>query len=427
MRRIAFLRSIEIQQTKPYLTSLESRFEREGIEAKLFYTDGDCGPDDFPGTAEKLPGDISPAELAKKVIDWSADGVVSLSIADENALRDAVVKRILEPVGIPMVGHSLAAVHVGSNKWETKGLLRDHGFDIPDGILVDSDVLAGRGLRIPAYVDSILMQASDLGYPLISKPLWDCMGVGMVAISDESELQDHLARPHDGNFILEQCVSGEICSVEVVGARGSYVVQPRVWQGPAEAGPVFNFGRLRYAAPRPGHDEAFAPVAEKLQALCRALDLEGAIGIDMIYQDGRYKILEINPRVTGTTTPCIAASGFNTYDCLLSILDGSWPAPGVPAVAPVRQVCLQFPIHDPTPEFVRDAGRELDVVRTQTLTIDGVRHPNIILTCALEDRAELPGKLASLWRRHRFTDEALLAQIARAVGAAVPDLTEPVQ
>lgn len=303
MRRIAFLRSIEIQQTKPYLTSLESRFEREGIEAKLFYTDGDCGPDDFPGTAEKLPGDISPAELAKKVIDWSADGVVSLSIADENALRDAVVKRILEPVGIPMVGHSLAAVHVGSNKWETKGLLRDHGFDIPGGILVDSDVLAGRGLRIPAYVDSILMQASDLGYPLISKPLWDCMGVGMVAISDESELQEHLARPHDGNFILEQCVSGEICSVEVVGARGSYVVQPRVWQGPAEAGPVFNFGRLRYAAPRPGHDEAFAPVAEKLQALCRALDLEGAIGIDMIYQDGRYKILEINPRVTGTTTP----------------------------------------------------------------------------------------------------------------------------
>ncbi|MFC9680514.1 ATP-grasp domain-containing protein [Streptomyces sp. NPDC056948] len=374
-----------------------------------------------------MPADITPAELAKKVIDWSADGVVSLSIADENALRDAVVKRILEPVGIPMVGHSLAAVHVGSNKWETKGLLTDYGFDLPGGILVDSDVLAGRGLPIPAYVESILMQASDLGYPLISKPLWDCMGAGMVALSDESELHEHLTKPHDGNFILEQCVSGEICSVEVVGARGTYVVQPKVWQGPAEAGPVFNFGRLRYAAPRPEHDEAFAPVAEKLQALCRGLDLEGAIGIDMIYEDGRYKILEINPRVTGTTTPCIAASGFNTYDCLLSILDGSWPAPEVPAVAPVRQVCLQFPIHDPTPEFVHDAGRELDVVRTQTLTIEGVRHPNIIITCALDDLPGLPARLASLWRRHRFTDEVFLAQIARAVGADAPDLRELVQ
>lgn len=421
MRRIAFLRSIEIQQTKPYLKSLESRLEREGIEARLFYTDGDCGPDDFPGTAQKVPGDITPAELAKKVIDWAADGVVSLSIADENALRDAVVKRILETVGIPMVGHSLAAVHVGSNKWDTKGLLKEYGFDIPGGILVDSDVLAGRGLHIPAYVDSILMQVADLGYPVISKPLWDCMGAGMVAISDEAELQQHLARPHDGNFILEQCVSGEICSVEVVGARGVHVVQPLVWQGPAEAGPVFNFGRLRYATPRPEHDKAFAPVAEKLQELCRGLDLEGAIGIDMIYEDGRYKVLEINPRVTGTTTPCIAASGFNTYDCLLSILDGSWPAPSVETVAPVQQVCLQFPIHDPTPEFIRDATRELDVVRTQTLTIDGVQHPNIIITCELDDRPELPAKLASLWRRHRFTDKAFLTQIAVAVGAAPPD------
>ncbi|WP_261398508.1 ATP-grasp domain-containing protein [Streptomyces misionensis] len=212
----------------------------------------------------------------------------------------------------------------------------------------------------------------------------------MVAITDEAELRQYLSRPHKGDFILEQCVSGEICSVEVLGARGTYVVQPVVWQGPAETGPVFDFGRPRYATPCPGHDEAFAPVAEKLRELCRGLDLEGAVGIDPIYADGRCRILEINPRVAGTTTPCIAASGLNTYDCLLSILDGSRPATPVPAVAPGRRVCLQFPIHDPTPAFLRDVTRELGVVRTQTLTIDGVRHPDIVITCELDDRDALP-------------------------------------
>ncbi|MET4642452.1 ATP-grasp domain-containing protein [Streptomyces sp. NPDC055775] len=417
MRRIAFLRSIEIQQTKPFLTALEARLQREDTEAKLFYTDGECGPDDFPGESEKIAGDISADELAKKVIGWGADGVISLSIADENALRDSVVRRRLETVGIPMVAHSLAATSLTANKWETKRLLEEHGFDIPPGVLVDSDVLAGRGLRIPAYVDSILIQTADMGYPVLSKPLWDCMGAGMVPLADEAELERHLTEPHSGNFILERCVSGEICSVEVVGARGQYVVHPVVWQGPAETGPVFNFGRLRYVAPRREADLAFAPVAEKLKKLARALDLHGAVGLDMIYEDGIYRILEINPRVTGTTTPCIASTGFNTYDCLLSILDGTWPDEADHGHG-LQRVCLQFPVRELSPEFVHDVTRELDVVRTQSLNIDGVDHPNVIITCELDDRAKLPAKLESLWQRHEFTDRSFLRQIAAAVGVA---------
>ncbi|MFD4543746.1 acetyl-CoA carboxylase biotin carboxylase subunit family protein [Streptomyces bauhiniae] len=417
MRRIAFLRSIEIQQTKPFLKALEGRFREDGIEAKLFFTDGECGPDDFPGESELVPGDISADELAKKVIDWDADGVISLSIADENALRDAVVKRRLETVGIPMTAHSLAAVTLTGNKWETKRLLERHGLDTPPGLLVDSDILAGRGLRIPAYQDAVLIQTADMGYPVISKPLWDCMGAGMVSIPDAAALERHLADDeHHGNFILEQCVSGEICSVEVVGADGEYVVQPPVWQGPAELGPVFNFGRLRYVAPREPHDQDFAPVAEKLKGLCREIGFTGSVGLDMIYENGIYQILEINPRVTGTTTPSIASTDFNTYDVLLSILDGTWPERPEPREG-IKRVCLQFPVRALSAEFVADATRELDLVRAQTLTIDGVEYPNIVITCELDDRAALPAKLESLRQRHAFTDRSFVRQIAVAVGA----------
>lgn len=87
-------------------------------------------------------------------------------------------------------------------------------------------------------------------------------------------------------------------------------------------------------------------------------------------------------------------------------------------------MCLQFPVRELSPEFVHDVTRELDVVRTQSLNIDGVDHPNVIITCELDDRAELPGKLESLWQRHEFTDRSFLRQIAAAVGVADAEAAE---
>ncbi|MET8517461.1 hypothetical protein [Streptomyces sp. NPDC005077] len=84
-------------------------------------------------------------------------------------------------------------------------------------------------------------------------------------------------------------------------------------------------------------------------------------------------------------------------------------------------MCLQFPVRELSPEFVHDVTRELDVVRTQSLNIDGVDHPNVIITCELDDRAELPEKLGSLWQRHEFTDRSFLRKIAAAVRVADAD------
>ncbi|MFJ3663736.1 hypothetical protein ACIPPM_25140 [Streptomyces sp. NPDC090119] len=139
MRRIDFLRSLEIQQTKPFLKALEGRFREDGIEAKLFLADGECGPDDFPrdddfpGESERVPGDISADELAKKV---------------------------------------------------------------------DNDILAGRGLRIPAHQDAVLIQTADMGHPVISKPLRDCMGAGTVSIPDGAALERHLADGEHPDIVI---------------------------------------------------------------------------------------------------------------------------------------------------------------------------------------------------------------------------------
>ncbi|WP_051839022.1 ATP-grasp domain-containing protein [Streptomyces sp. NRRL F-5126] len=396
MTRLAFLRSIEIQQTRPYLGMLRYRFTREGIVARLFHTEGDCGPEDFPGSAERVDPGVTPDVLARQVLAWRPDAVVSLSIPDENALRDAAVKERLERQGVPVVMHGLDTVNLLSNKWETKRVIAEHGLAQPDAVLLDGDLLNGRGLPVPAFRDVVLHQAQSLGYPLITKPLWDCLGNGMHVLADEDELSDYLRQPYNGNLMLERFTRGELCSVEVVGARGHYVVQPVIWMGPADDGPSSTFQRLRYVAPRPEADAAFAPVAQRLVRLCRSLDIEGALDMDMIYVDGEFHVLEINPRVSGATTLAIAGSGLNTYDCLVSMACGQWPHRLPAAAGQARMIALQFPLCSCGEDTDRLLADTLDLVRTATYHIDGVSVPNAVVTCAYDDALRLPPRLREL-------------------------------
>ncbi|UZI28997.1 ATP-grasp domain-containing protein [Streptomyces sp. CA-278952] len=425
MSRIAFLRSIEIQQADPYLNELRARLARDAIQVKIFYTDGHCGPGDFPGESEKVDPAISPGALVDALLEWRPDAVISLSIPDENALRDAVVKRQLAQHGIPMVMHDLETVNLLSNKWETKQLLAAHGLTTPPAILADGDLLNDRNLVVPAYRDVVLLRARALGFPLITKPLWDCLGNGMQVLRDARDLRAYLDRPYDGNLMLERFVAGELCSVEIVGAPGRYVVQPMLWMGPAGDGPTATFGRLRYVAPREEADQAFRPVAASLVRLCETLGITGAIDLDMIYVDGEYHVLEINPRVSGATTLSIAGSGLNTYDCLVSMAQGDWPASLPEDPGATRRMALQFPVRAFTEELHRDIAENLCLVRAISYHIGDAVLPNIVITSELGEAHRLPPILKALDAEHGFLEPAVLDQIVSVVHRERPRAATP--
>jgi len=411
MTRIAFLRSIEIQQTDPYLSRLDEAFRTKGIQAKLFYTDGDCGPDDFPGESEKLDPSPSCDDIVRKLLEWRADGVVSISIPDECSLRDAIVKEKLARHGIPMVMHGVETTVRLANKWVTKQTVLDHGLNTPPGILVDGDLLNGRNLPVPAYLDFVERKAEELGFPLLSKPLWDCLANGIRYIGSNADLNEYLREPYDGNVVLERCLAGELCSVEIVGSQGRYVVQPLIWKGRTGGEPSFLFEQLRFSAPRRIADARFRSVAARLTRLCAELEIDGAIEVEMIYSDGDYHIIEINPRVSGSTTLSIAASGLNTYECLLQILLGAWPQEHSHVTGGRRRFAFQFPIVSPDVDLLHDAERELDLVRASSFHIDGKVHANMVITCEFGDEMALGAALESLCARHDFLHPSMLGDI----------------
>ncbi|MEV6986113.1 ATP-grasp domain-containing protein [Sphaerisporangium sp. NPDC051017] len=409
--RVAFLRTVEIHRAAPHVQQLDEHLRAAGAEAKLFFTDGDCGPGDFPGPSERVPTDATPRQIAEQIRRWGANAFVSISLRDENALRDALVAAELAADGVANVMHGAETTCLLANKAETKALLRRAGFCVPDDVAVDGDVLNGRTVPMPGYRDYLARRANEIGFPLLSKPLWDSFGNGIRYLGNPAALAEYLRSPLDGNTLLERCLDGELCSVEIIGRVGTYHVQPLVWKGRTGGEPSFLFGLVRYAGPRPEAERNFEDVAERLVRLCSELDVNGALEVEMIYRDGVYHVIEINPRVSGTTLLSIVASGRNTYVELLNMALQNWPDPRRTSLTGIRWA-LEFPITDPTPSLLRDAAAAIDVVRAGTLRISGQDYGgNMVASCEFGEEPSFVKAINELNARHRFLEPRILHEI----------------
>ncbi|MEU1128634.1 ATP-grasp domain-containing protein [Streptomyces sp. NPDC005900] len=413
IKRIAYIRSIPISRAGPYIPDLARAVAATGREARIFYTDGDCDAADFPGgTWEKLPEDATPDLIADRIRAWGADGVVSLSFPDEAGLRDAVVKERLARHGIPMVSNGIEPSRLLADKWETKKILTDHGLETPPGIFVDGTLLKHGAAAVPAYADIIRVKAEGIGYPLLSKAVWGSSGNGMRFLRDRADLESWLAAPDEGNVVLEKCVTGELCTVELVGADGRFAVQPLCFTGSTGGEPTFAFWELRSSAPRARDDAAFAPVAEKLKKLCATVGITGVINLDIVYSHGTYYVLEINPRVSGATALGVAASGHNTYLSMTDILLGQWRAPAEP-VLPRQRWSLEFPVNGVTDAFVEEADQALDIVQiTPALVVDGREYGGLLIaTCEYGAETDFLDRITALDATHRVLSPDMLTRL----------------
>ncbi|MCX5175228.1 ATP-grasp domain-containing protein [Streptomyces virginiae] len=422
MRKIAFLRSVRIQRADPYVQRAVRGLAADGIEAGLFHTSGTVGDEDFPGHRERLDRGVTPRELADAVAAWGADAAVSISLPCENALRDAAAKTFLDAVGIPTVMTPLAATMLLVDKWETKQLCKRVGLLVPDGFRVDSDLLAGRGLPVPGYRDALRAQAERIGYPLMSKPVWDSTSMGIRTLRSPADLDAYLdayhapvpALPgtvsHAVSAVLEEVVEGDLCSVDIVGYPGSYQVLPLCWTGRAGAEPVFTFADLRWCGPREEADAAFAEVASTLEDFCGSLGVRGSVNVDMVYAGGRFVILEINPRIGGATTLSCSASDTNTFDSLARM------ARGLPLPTGTAQRvgwAIEFLAGDGIPPAaVVELRRRVRVVTAHELVIDGTSHGDIVvITLAEGDEARTVKALTELHEATGFPAADVMAKI----------------
>lgn len=330
--KIAFVRSVDLYQAHPTLALIKDYCIRNDITLKLYYTDGECNQILFPGEYEKVEENISAEELAELIKNWGADCAISISIPDNNSLRDALVKLILkERHGIPFVMHPLDTTMLMCNKWDTTRFLKNLGMLVPDAILLYADLLNNRGTDYLEYKNYLERKICDIGFPVIAKPLWDSMSLGMRVIDSSQDLRNWLK--HDTpnyDMVIERYISGgEYFCMEVIGTEGQYFCQPLVKKCFTSNKKIdlLPFNHFRYAPYRTNNHiikEAIQEFKQSAIEIAKLLQVCGAIEFDLVMQNGKFYMLEMNPRVTGTTNLYSAISGCNTYERLLDIALGKF-------------------------------------------------------------------------------------------------------
>lgn len=224
-------------------------------------------------------------------------------IAPETGGRLARLTELAERLGATPVGSSAAAVRLTSDK------------------LALSRRLAGAGLPVPRTWPSAetAIALSELGFPLVAKPVAGagCEGVGLAR--DAAELEAALARARAGgrSAVVQEYIEGEAASASILCATGR--AQPLSLNAQdVRVGPSFAYGGGGVPLHHPLADRALA-------VACRACEtipgLAGYVGVDLVLSPGGPFVIEINPRLTTAYIGLRAATDQNVAEMILEAVE----------------------------------------------------------------------------------------------------------
>lgn len=406
--RIAFVRSVDIRQAFPTYLSALTRLRDAGHEVTTIVVD-DVEPPQEIGDCVVLPGDAGPRVISEVLTDWKPDRVVSISVPDDKALRDSLAfAHLAESLpDVVAVHHPYEATYVLSDKWETRLVAQQVGISTARGILIRGDLIQHRGVNYQAYLDLIRRRLAALSFPVIAKPVWDSMAQGIVTYADADHLLAALTdQPPTNDLLVEEYLDGQLFGIEVLGSNGDYRFQPLIRKATGTVDDFVPFNHIRFGpvADPSGHPDE---LTEKLVKLARMLRLEGSFEAELIWADGRFHLIEINPRISGLANLSVAISGVNAYRALaVGSAEEEHPA----------RFVAEVPLDgDLTPEAASALSAAADVLSVESVTYhDGTVQTKVLLTAlSLTDALQRTEQLEA----QRLVDSRVVQEFRAAVAS----------
>ncbi len=231
---------------------------------------------------------------------------------------DGPVQGLLESLGIPYTGSSLAAAALATDRLKSKELLRLHNLPTPSYYRHSRDM------------GGAVEQHGNFGFPCVVRPRAGGSGIGVALVREIDELEAAVeeALRFDDDVIIERYHAGREVHVAILDGRVL---------GAAEVVPdrgVMDFA-TRYT---PGRTQVFTPARlgpERLRGVVtqavRAHHLFGCDGVTrvelVVSERGNETILEIEPYPSladGALVPRLGvAAGVSPIDLVERILDGA--------------------------------------------------------------------------------------------------------
>ncbi len=191
------------------------------------------------------------------------------------------LSKLLENKGIVNLASSSDTVSMTGNKWTVYNSLKNKAVKQPPTFLIDN-------LK---KKNDFQNQSNDLNFPALAKAVYSA-GSELEIINEKKDL-DNL----DGqkNYLLQQLLTGIPGSISVLAAEDDFEILSINKQIIDQKNYKYLGGIIDY--PFPEQNELKKMAAEVKETFpC----LKGYFGIDFIYSEGKYYLLEINPRITSS-------------------------------------------------------------------------------------------------------------------------------
>lgn len=268
-----------------------------------------------------LPQDSDYKQMAEKIIEQSPDVAIALTYYvnpyDWLTVNDALVAEILNQHGIKTICNSVNTGLICFDKYRTHQHLLQNNFNVPSALFVDHDLYfcAGSHKEViqNVYKLSVASQINKMTLPLIIKDTVGLSSYGMTVVHTYGEAIGYLnSKRNNSNRIVEEYIQGEHFGTEIYGVPGQYSVLP-----------LFKFSLNQYGITSPKQSSKEGPykipleLETELLRLAQSLQIQGCAQVDLIHSDdGKWYIIEINPRLSGMSYLYASVFGLTVFDLI---------------------------------------------------------------------------------------------------------------
>ncbi len=255
-----------------------------------------------PETADEVYIEPIRADIIAKIIEKEKpDGILSgmggqtgLNMTAELAERGALR-------GVEILGTPLEAIYQGEDREKFRALMQSIGEPVPTSMILNK----------MSQIDEAL---STVGLPAIIRPAYTLGGAGGGVAHTKDEMiriaEIGLNRSRIHQVLIEESVAGWkeiefevmrdaadtciiVCGMENVDPMGIHTGESVV------VAPILTL-----------RDDEFQMLRSAAIKIIRALNVQGGCNIQFAYQDGDYRIIEVNPRVSRSSALASKATGY---------------------------------------------------------------------------------------------------------------------
>ena len=232
--------------------------------------------------------------------------------------EDGIMQGMLEAMGIPYTGSRVLGSAIAMDKLRSKQIWLAQDMPTPDYVVLDSEQSCATAL-------------SQLGLPLIIKPVMEGSSIGMSKVDAEADMHDawQKAKQCGGVVIAERWIQGEEYTAAILGRTVLPMIKLQTSHAFYDYDAKYESDDTQYVCPCGLSEEVESELGELMLRSFDAVSAEGWGRVDfMLDENNQPWLIEVNtvPGMTDHSLVPMAAAqaGIDFERLVLEILETSY-------------------------------------------------------------------------------------------------------